>query len=52
MTHKFTWEHTSSSISTTVEVDEDANLLTMLEAFEQYLKACGFCFDGGINIEK
>ncbi len=46
MTHKFTYQHTNARISTTIEVDKDANLGEMVEAFEQYLRVCGYYMDG------
>ncbi len=42
MTHKLTYTHSKSEVSTTIEVHEDANVSALLEAFEVYLKACQF----------
>jgi len=57
MKHTFTYEQefeqlTFSSIpETRVEYTiESAYLPEMLEAFENYLKACGFVFDGHVEI--
>ncbi len=46
MTHKLTYTHSKSSISTTIEVDEDATVYKLIEAFELYLKACEYNIDG------
>lgn len=52
MTHKFTFQYPESKTSVTVEVDPDANISEMLEAFVDYLKACGFAVDGEIYYDK
>lgn len=39
MPHKLTYTHSKYHISTTIEVDEDASLSEMVEAFNLYLRA-------------
>lgn len=36
---------------TRIEVDGDASLPEVLERFESYLRACGYCFEGQVTIE-
>ena len=36
----------------TFDIDEDANLSQMLDAFEHFLKASGFSFDGYLDFVK
>ena len=50
MSHKFTYHYSTSKCSSTVEVDEDANLYEVIEAFEDYLRGCGYNVDGHIEL--
>lgn len=52
MTHKFTYKYSTGKSYITVEVDEDANIYEVIEAFEDYLKACGYAVDGKIYYDK
>ena len=36
---------------TRIEERGDADLPTILDTFERYLRACGYCFDGHVTIE-
>lgn len=46
MPHKLTYTHSKSHISTTIEIDEDANLTEMVKEFELYIKACEYPMSG------
>ena len=51
--HKFIYENDyEQQLNTKVEfsIPSDADLTDMLEEFQNYLKAIGFCFDGNVDI--
>lgn len=51
--HKFEWENPyfdQEPRRVVIEVGQDASLTEVLEAFESYLKAVGYSFDGNIDI--
>jgi hypothetical protein len=51
VTNKFTFIHESYGTKITYETD-DYTLNALLENFEDFLKGCGFVFDGNIDIVK
>ena len=51
--HKFEWENPyfdQEPRKIVIEVGQDASLTEMLEAFQSYLKAVGYGFDGNIDV--
>lgn len=51
--HKFEWVNPYNDQEprkVVIEVGQDADLTEMLEAFESYLKAVGYYFDGNVDI--
>lgn len=52
MTHKFKLTRKDSESKITVKASEHANIPELLEAFEDYMKACGYTFDGRLEIVK
>ena len=51
--HKFEWENPyfdQEPRKIVIEVGQDASLTEMLEAFQSYLKAVGYGFDGNLDI--
>ena len=51
--HKFEWVNPYNEQEprkVTIEVGQEADLTEMLEAFESYLQAIGYSFDGNIDI--
>lgn len=54
MTIKFTIEYQypngDMQQRTSVEIPQDSSLMTVVEAFEQFLKGAGYVFDGYVDI--
>ena len=54
--HKFIYQISESNIegivphTVTFEISGDASLNNMLEEFQRYLNACGYVFNGNIDI--
>ena len=47
---KFTYQFDHHTPSITVELSNESALPDVLEAFEMFLIAAGFCFDGKVDI--
>ena len=47
---KFIYQFDKNSTKITAELPPDSSLPEVLEAFESFLKACGYCFTGEIDI--
>lgn len=38
------------SVTATIEIEQEATLLELIESFESFLKASGFVFDGKLDL--